>query len=105
MDTGAQVNLLPLSEINKLRPKPEILPCSVKLSAYNGSSIKVIGKIYLDITFKDKSVSTKFVVVEGNLKPIIGLNTCEAMNLIQRVTVVSSDDSSEEEIDHVDTKK
>ena len=43
MDTGAQVNL-PLSEVNKLHPMPEILQSSIKLSAYNGSGIKMIGE-------------------------------------------------------------
>ena len=54
----------------------------------------------------------QFVVVEGNLKPIIGLNSCEAMNLIQRVTVLSDDSSIDEvvvkeeykEMDNVDIK-
>ena len=87
MDTGAQVNLLPVSEINKLRPRPKILSSSIKLSAYNGSDIKVMGKVNLKV----KGANVEFIIVDERLKPILGLKACESLKLIKRIAAVNSE--------------
>ena len=44
MDTRVQANVLPLSTYNQLNIKPILEETNVKLSAYNGGDIPVIGK-------------------------------------------------------------
>jgi hypothetical protein len=44
LDTGAQVNVLPRSQYNRLIRKPKLKSTKVKLTAYNGTNIPVVGK-------------------------------------------------------------
>ena len=44
LDTGSQVNILPKKEYTKLIHKPKLHPAKVKLTAYNGTDIPVVGK-------------------------------------------------------------
>ena len=44
IDSGAQVNVMPESIYETLKQKSELKPTKVKLTAYNGSQIPVIGQ-------------------------------------------------------------
>ena len=55
IDTGAQVNVLPKSQYNKLLKRPKFLKSSTKLKAYNGSSIPVAGKCIVTVTHGGES--------------------------------------------------
>ena len=74
LDTGAQVNLLPISEVNKFKKKPKLQRTLIKLSAYNGSEITVLGKVDAVVSIDGKKLLNEFIVVEENFKPILGLN-------------------------------
>ena len=77
MDSGAQANILPVSEIKSMIPQPELKQTSTKLTAYNGSNISVLGKFSTIVSVNTKkSVEVEFIVINGNSKPILGLNTC-----------------------------
>ena len=91
LDTGAQVNVMPKSEYLKLIRKPELKVTRVKLTAYSGSSIPVLGKCILRISHKKRMVPIMFIVADTNSPSILGLNTCEKLNLIKRVMVVNED--------------
>ena len=73
LDTGAQVNVLPEHVYNSLQKKPKLHHTKVKLSAYDGGRITVKGKC------------VQFFVVPTKSPPIIGLQTCQNLNLINRV--------------------
>ncbi|CAH3172749.1 unnamed protein product, partial [Porites lobata] len=49
LDTGSQVNILPKKEYSKLIHKPKLHPAKVKLTAYNGTNIPVIGKCIITL--------------------------------------------------------
>ena len=91
LDTGAQANVMPKSEYLKLIRKPKLKVTRVKLTAYSGSSIPVLGKCILRISHKKRMVPIMFIVADTNSPPILGLNTCEKLNLIKRVMVVNED--------------
>ena len=91
LDTGAQANVMPKSEYLKLIRKPKLKVTRAKLTAYSGSSIPVLGKCILRISHKKRMVPIMFIVADTNSPPILGLNTCEKLNLIKRVMVVNED--------------
>ena len=89
LDTGSQVNLLPKSAYLRLRQKPQLHPANVKLTAYNGTSIPVAGKCILNLLNHDHvNTPTLFIIAETNSVPIIGLSTCQKLNLVTRVMTV-----------------
>ena len=78
---------------DKLTPRPKLKNTSVKLSAYNDTSIPVAGKSILPLMHKGKKHHVLFIVVSSDTTPIIGLNTSERLNLIQRVLKINKSDS------------
>ena len=93
IDTGAQVNVLPKKHFDKLKPRPPLKTTSVKLSAYNDTSIPVAGKSIIPLVHKGVKYYVLFIVVSSDTTPIIGLNTSEKLNLIQRVSKVNRSDT------------
>jgi hypothetical protein len=91
LDTGAQVNVLPKSQYDKLLRRPKLKSTKVKLTAYNGTNIPVVGRCIARIAHKkNRDVPVMFVVAETSSPPILGLSTCENLNLIKRVMMVKS---------------
>ena len=89
LDTGAQVNVLPKSQYNSLTRKPKLKNTKVKLTAYNGTNIPVVGKCVVRVAHKkNRDVPVLFIVAETTSPPILGLSTCENLNLVKRVMVV-----------------
>ena len=56
IDSGAQVNILPKNEFNRLHYKPTPKSMEIKLTAYNSSSIPVLGKRIAKVVHKNKPV-------------------------------------------------
>ena len=92
IDTGAQVNILTKNIFNKLKVKPTLKPSKVKLTAYNGLSIPVLGKCILKIINKASMSHVLFIVADTNSPPILGLNTSEKLGLIKRIMEVDVKD-------------
>ena len=86
LDTGAQVNVLPEKVYRTLTKRPRLSPTKAKLTAYDGGNIPVQGKCITHINQgSNKTVPVQFFVVKTEAFPIIGLKTCEQLNLIKRV--------------------
>ena len=76
LDTGAHANILPQHIYNSLENMPRLHKTNIKLSAYNGESIPVKGKVVLRIEKgKNKSFPVQFIIVPMKSNPIIGLKT------------------------------
>ena len=61
----------------------------MKLTAYNGTNIPVVGKCIVRVAHKkNRDVPVLFIVAETTSPPILGLSTCENLNLVKRVMVV-----------------
>ena len=88
IDTGAQVNVLSVQTIKSLQKPAKIHPTDIKLTAYNGSAIDVLGKCITRVTKKGRSYPVQFIVSKNHTTPILGLKTCTDMNLIKRVMAV-----------------
>ena len=53
LDTGAQVNVMPKFEYNRLLKKPMLQRKKVTLTAYNGTSIPVVGRCIGRVAHKE----------------------------------------------------
>lgn len=64
VDTGAQVEVLSVKDLDKVNIKKNLRKTGVNLSNYNGSTIKVIGKCELECTLETGEVETiDFLIV------------------------------------------
>ena len=95
IDTGAQCNVIPKSLLHKMSPQPKLKPATIKLSAYNGNPIPVAGKCIARIKHKGQTTPILFIVVDSDSIPILGLNTCDKLNLIKKVYQISHDVNSD----------
>ena len=95
IDTGAQCNVIPKSLLHKMSPQPKLKPATIKLSANNGTSIPVAGKCIARIKHKGQTIPILFIVVDSDSIPILGLNTCDKLNLIKKVYQISHDVNSD----------
>ena len=64
IDTGAQCNVIPVEYLENISPKLDLQPVNVKLSAYNGLKIPVVGKCSLTLDHKNNSFKVSFIVVD-----------------------------------------
>lgn len=86
LDSGADVNVLPYRYLKELNIKNEIKRCSITLQSFGGYKIKPVGMIEAEVETGGKIALITFVVVNHkNTIPILGLDSCIKLNLIQRV--------------------
>ena len=91
IDSGAQVNILPKNEFNRLHYKPILKSTRVKLTAYNGSSIPVFDKCIAKVVHKNKPVHVLFIVADIKSPPVLGLDTSEKLSLIKRIMAIDTE--------------
>ena len=78
---GAQCNVIPVEYLENTSPKLDLQPVNVKLSAYNGLKIPVVGKCSLTLDHKNNSFKVSFIVVDWNSVPILELKKANICNL------------------------
>ena len=94
LDTGAQVNVMPVQVYNSINTnKSNVLqPTKVKLTAYGGNNIPVIGLCQLKCKYKTEVHNLQFYVVDANAPTALGLKACQALSLIKVVMTVDKPD-------------
>lgn len=95
LDSGAQVNTIPLEIIQKFKWLDHIKSTNVKLCAYGGFKVEPIGTITAKIEHNENIVNAKFYVVKNDL-PILGLLTCVDLKCIARIDSVTVDSLEKE---------
>ena len=60
IDTGSQVNIIPLSTFRELNIKHPLLPLETQLSSYTGNPLNVRGTINLNCRYKVNQIETLF---------------------------------------------
>lgn len=83
VDTGAGVDVLPLSVLKKIAPRSEIQRTAITLRAFAGEKIKPIGTCSLICSFHDVTLKIKFAVVDFDCTPILGLKSCIRFKIVQ----------------------
>ena len=90
IDLGKQVNVMPESLYKTFKQKSELKPTKVKLTAYNGSQIPVIGQCEGKVNYRGKNVNLIFIVSSSKSAPISGQDSSVKLKLIQRVMNIRS---------------
>lgn len=90
LDTGASVNLISADEYETLTMKSKIFPVKIRVSGYTGERVPVKGGCIATFEHRGKKIKAKLLIVGKSVKPILGLQACEKLNLVKRVYVVSS---------------
>ena len=94
LDTGAQANILPHSVFHQLSPRPQLHPASTRLFAYGAEfPLAVEGQCICDVQFEGgRSRKLRFFVLSPTVtaEPLLGLQACDQLNLIMRVSAVES---------------
>jgi len=70
VDTGADACVITTTDLQYFPFPITILPCSNVLRGYGGSEIENIGKANLKFSYKSKSATIKFNIMEAPRKPI-----------------------------------
>ena len=84
IDTGAGADLLSYGDFLSLQRKPSLKPTKIRLSDYNDNAIDVKGSCVLRVAMHDRQYPVRFIVVE-NGPSLLGCDTSERLNLVQRV--------------------
>eukprot|EP00795_Rhopilema_esculentum_P009803 gene9803-18365_t len=84
IDPGAQVNILFKAGYQQVKQKSKLQKSAVKLSAYNGSAIPVVGKSILTLKHKGRCYPVLFIIVDIEATPYL----CSHLNLIKRIMYV-----------------
>ncbi|KAL4718539.1 hypothetical protein ACJJTC_017891 [Scirpophaga incertulas] len=76
----------------------ELLKTNSRLSGYSGASIKVVGKIYLKVHYKNNLYLLEFTVADVESMPVLSRYACVELGLIQRVLSVQRSEGTIPEI-------
>ena len=79
VDTGAQVNILPLHTFNNLNTETSLVKSDTKLTSYSGNELHVKGTTCLKCA--DRQI--EFYVVDMQQTPILGLKASQELGIIK----------------------
>ena len=85
IDSGAQANVISRSSLNSILPNEAIIPSNVKLTAYGGHSLPVIGAVNIvcsPVNDSKCSNNLEFIVIDSNVKTVLGLESSIKLNFI-----------------------
>lgn len=91
LDTGAEVNIVPLKLIRSLTKEKDIRKTNVILIAYGNRDFKIrpIGEINLNCYLNDQCIALNFMIVDTkDQMTLLGLNGCVKLNLAARINSV-----------------
>lgn len=90
LDTGSDVNILPEQLVSKWKPHPAVKKTKAKVTTYLGEQLDIENECQFLCTVKNTQSNLKFLLVKGNLKPILGASACTALDLLHRVRLVEA---------------
>lgn len=88
IDTGAGVDVLPMSVLKRIVRRPELNRTAMTLRAFAGERVKPIGTCSLLCSFHGMSLKVKFAVVDFDCTPILGLKSCIRFKIVQPSRVI-----------------
>lgn len=94
LDSGATCNVLPLESYKRIHKSNTVLTPGPRIRNYGarGGYLNVLGVLTSAVVRRGVAYTVNFVVVdEPGQPPILGLPTCQRMQLIQRVHSITQD--------------
>ncbi|CAH2097604.1 unnamed protein product [Euphydryas editha] len=95
LDTGAECNVLPRYLMDKTNASLKASRTK-NLISYTDDKMAVLGETELRCKVKNEETNIVFKVVQENVTPILGLETCEKLHLIARVKTLKETHSKED---------
>lgn len=95
LDTGSEVNIVPLEIYNSLSKRPKLLKTHILLETYGGFKVKPLGVVKLNCESRASHALQEFVIVETKSRALLGLPACIALGLIKRLDNVEEINSNE----------
>lgn len=100
VDTGATCNVMPKVLYEKHCKNDQLYKCRDKLQAYGGYLLTVVGKCTLNVEHRNKYYVQEFIVVDEDVKMLLGLSGCRNLGLVdQKVHNVNDCNYSSDNID------
>lgn len=91
LDTGAESSILPLKYFKKLSiNQSNIYPSHTMIVSYGNFKTKILGYIILKCYYKNIKSNVKFLIVDLESEPLLGLRDCIQFNLISRVDFIQN---------------
>lgn len=89
-DTGAQVNVLSLSDLKKIVNDEDLYwsVTNIQLEVFGGSRIKPLGNRVLTVYKNDRIFNTDFIILKENVKPILGLQTLIEFKMLSNINSI-----------------
>ena len=90
LDTGSQVNILPVTEYNRLGIQGVLTKATKHLSGYSGTALKTLGQCKLKCTYNKQSIVVDFFIVDTQSTPLLGMPSCLALELIKLIYTLNA---------------
>lgn len=97
LDTGSQVNVIPKTELLRWKEKPVVKKCKTPVLDYSDNIVLMIGECYLNCATDKYKLKCKFLVTSLDSCPILGLEACRELGLIQRLNLINRDENKKPE--------
>ena len=72
LDTGAAYFLMSENNFRLLFPERELAPTTIRLCAYSGEAVEVLGSIDVNVTYKEQSACVPLLVVKHSRPSLLG---------------------------------
>lgn len=83
IDSGAELDVLPLSILKQLIGKIELLETNIRLRGFGGNRVLPKGMCSLSLRFGDVTLNRMVAIVDHDTTPILGFYTCVAFGIIK----------------------
>lgn len=86
LDTGSEVNILPSRVFEHINTqlRKQLQPTTMVLEAYGGFKIRPKGQMKLFAYNGNSKTQLNFLIADGSIKPILGLQACVTLGFIAR---------------------
>ena len=74
LDTGAAFSLVAENVFRQSFPEKKLVHTNIRLCAYSGDSIEVLGSTDINVTYKDQAACLPLLVVKHNGPSLLGRN-------------------------------
>ena len=83
-NTGTNLNIISASTYEKLKDRPQLLPTKIRAYGFNSKlAIPLKGEFQTTIWFKQRSVATTYLVLDGEADNILGFSAAYALGTIK----------------------
>ncbi|KAJ8889524.1 hypothetical protein PR048_009023 [Dryococelus australis] len=84
LDIGAAIKTIPSNIVIEMLPKVALMPTNITLKAFGVSVNKPKGVVNPICKVKGRKANLKFVVVNLQTTPLLGLQECEELGVIKK---------------------